>query len=154
MASILNDRTINSDVFTARLRDFLHDCVASAACEEADRVREAIVLLDGAGIAGANRIGANRIDPERVEAMLACGASESAVLAIMGCATPFMLSRGENGSCLASRVLSDGSEELMSEGATLALAMLAAHVSVLLAGIKRASEVSASCSARVSARLH
>lgn len=103
------------------MRDFLHDCAASGPAEQGDRIREAVRLL---GMASA---------AESIEAKLASGAPESAVLELIGPETAFMLSRGGNGSCLAAVVLPDGSEEMISEGSTLALAMLAAHVSSLLA---------------------
>ncbi|HKT84593.1 MAG TPA: hypothetical protein VJQ77_00755 [Novosphingobium sp.] len=124
----MSEHTFDSDVSIARLRDFLNDCVGSAACEEADRIREAGLLLQGVPlIAGACP------DLETVDTMLSCGAAESAVLTILDPDMAFMLSRGVGGSCLATVVVEDGSEEIISEGATVALALLAAYVSLLLA---------------------
>lgn len=132
MANVLSNRNSESDVRAARLRDFLNDCVGSAACEEADRIREAVLLLDG----GASPNG-QPPDPVVVEAMLACGAAESAVLAILHPDMSFMLSRGAGGSCLATVVVEDGSEEMISEGSTIALALLAAYASLLLSRTER-----------------
>jgi len=65
--------------------------------------------------------------------MLAAGAYESAVLLVLGEQTGFILSRGGDGTCLASRLRTDGETEIMAEAATLALALLAAELSVMLA---------------------
>jgi hypothetical protein len=123
----LSERTFDLDVWAARLRDFLNDCVASAACEEADRVREAGLLLQGTPLS-------NGAEPDfaLIEAMLGCGAAESAALTILGSEVSFMLSRSAAGSCLATVVARDESEEMILEGATVALALLAAHASLLI----------------------
>ena len=102
----------------SRLRDLLHDCAASGPSEQADRVADAAELLC--------------IDTPSVQEKLRVGACESAVMEIIGGETSFMLSRGGSGRCLATVVLPDGSEEVISEGSTLALALLAAHLSALL----------------------
>lgn len=133
MASILSEQILDPDVSITRLRDFLNDCVGSAACEEADRIREAGLLLQD-----AVPVGGAWPDLGAVEMMLSCGAAESAVLSILDPEMAFMLSRGVGGSCLATVVVEDGSEEIISEGATVALALLAAYVSLLLTRIERA----------------
>ena len=74
-----------------------------------------------------------------LEALLALGAHESAALALMGDDSAFMLSRGTNGNCLASVMLPDSLEEMVAEGSTLALALLCAFLSSLLADGKKAS---------------
>jgi hypothetical protein len=149
MASSVIERVSETDVWTARLRDFLHDCAGSAPAEEYDRIREAILLLhDPDGENGPT------FDPKAVAAMLACGASESAVLAILGPDVNCMLSRGSGGSCLATLVLPDGSEEVICEGATLALALLASYVSMLLAGVERDDEPNATFTMPAGVRLH
>jgi hypothetical protein len=130
MAGIMNDRVPEPEVWTARLRRFVQDCLASTASEEADRVREAVHLLqDGMPF----RLGSREIDPAAVEAMLACGAAESAVLAMMSPAAAFMISRGQGDCCLATVIVSEDGDEVISEGATLALALLGAYVAGLLA---------------------
>ncbi len=122
------DQTSES-AYVAQLQDLLHDCVGSAPAEEADRIREAADLLWPPLGAGHDWRGA-------IEAMLRAGACESAVLALIGAETSFMLSRGGSGSCLAAVVLPDGSEEMISQAATLALAMLAAHISAQIADLE------------------
>ncbi|MFT4053068.1 MAG: hypothetical protein QM681_01080 [Novosphingobium sp.] len=134
---------------TRRLRDFLHDCAGSAACEEIDRIREALALLNGSGIDGAVPL-----DRVRIDAMLECGAGMSAVLEIIGPDMPFMLSRGSHDTCLATVVPPGGSEEAIAEGSTLALAMLAGHVAAVLAKGERAAPVAEVQMAAASARLH
>lgn len=98
--------------------------------EQGDRIREAARLVRQAPDDG-EPVASTQPDRQALEAMLSCGAFESAVLAIMGGESAFMLSRGGSGSCLASVVLPDGSEETIAEGSTLALALLAAHLSAL-----------------------
>ena len=114
------------------MRDFLADCVGSAPFEQADRIREATLLLPHASAFsfGQPHTGG---EAQAIEWMLESGAYESAVLALIGPETAFMLSRGGSGSCLATVVLPDGSEEMIAEGSTLALALLAGHVSALIA---------------------
>ncbi|WP_395329002.1 hypothetical protein WBP06_14210 [Novosphingobium sp. BL-8H] len=145
----MTDHVSETEVWTARLRDFLHDCAGSAAVEEHDRIREAVLLLhDPAGDAAAT------FEPATIEAMLACGAAESAVLTILGPDVNCMVSRGSAGTCLATLVLPDGSEEVICEGATLALALLAAYVSMLLAGLEREDAISSPLTLPAGARLH
>ncbi len=118
------------DDIVAQLRDFLHDCVSSAPAEEGDRLREAGFLLAGMD---AER---NREMPARVEALLQSGGGESAALALIGRDSPFMVSRGPNGRCLASLFGSDAAEEIVAEGATVALALLAAFASAMVSRIE------------------
>lgn len=113
----------------ARLRDFLHDCAASAPCEEAERVREALRTLPAPP--------SGRASSRRIESLLGEGAALCAVLAIIGPDTPFMLSRGEGQTCLATVLAHEGFEEMVSEGPTLALALLTAHVAACLVGLER-----------------
>lgn len=149
MASITNERNPDSGVSTARLRDFLNDCAGSAACEEADRIREAVMLLRGVPAEEGSIA-----DAASVEAMLACGAVESAVLAILRPEVSFMLSRGGSGACLATVVVEDGSQEMISEGATIALALLAAYVSLLVVRSERDDPRIDRMGDPLSARLH
>ncbi|MEW9855289.1 hypothetical protein [Novosphingobium sp. M1R2S20] len=115
---------MNGPARQAQLRGFLRACLASTCGEEAARLQEAAVLM-----------GMSAEDRSVVDAMLACGATESAALLVMGRGRPFLLSQGGTGTCLASAVCADG-EEKTAEGATLALAILAAHASALLADIE------------------
>lgn len=114
------------------MRDFLHDCVASAPCEAADRLREARCLFAAAGCGPAG-IPAMLPAAAAHEAMLASGSFESAALALLGADASFMLSRGGNGVCLASIALPGCTAEVTAEGTTPALALLAAQVSAILA---------------------
>lgn len=127
------DRVPEPEVWAARMRDLMHDCVASAPHEECDRVREAACLLKGGALAGP---GNRAMDSRAIEQMLACGAAESAVLALLRPGTAFMLSRGQGNCCLASVLVEDGASEVMAEGSTLALALLSAYVAGLVARIE------------------
>ncbi len=124
----------------ARMRAFLIDCAASAPAEQADRIREAVPLLQQACVLHAD-CPEPEVDAERLDAMLDAGAYESAVLVLIGRETAFMLSRGGSGSCLASAVRPDGAEETIAEGATLALALLSAHAAALLEDAEQACGV-------------
>jgi hypothetical protein len=106
------------------LRDFLHECVASTPTDQAARLVEAAHLL------------APLCDMHGFEAMIACGAYESAALLVLGEGRPFLISRGANGVCLASTVFAED-EEATAQGATPALALLAAHVAAVLADAGR-----------------
>ncbi|MBO9722979.1 MAG: hypothetical protein J7530_01250 [Novosphingobium sp.] len=119
--------------WTAQLRDFLDDCAGSAPCEEIDRIREAMHLFRP----DAARSVRDGFDPAGIDAMLACGATESAVLALIGEDEVFIWSRGLGGNCLATLVMPDGSEELMCEATTLSLALLSAYVTKLLIRLER-----------------
>lgn len=118
-------------LWQARLQDFVYDCVGSAPSEQADRIREASSLFRQA----TARERPDKPFPEEwaLEAMLASGAYESAVLTLLDCDSAFMLSRGGNGSCLATMSSPGRGKELTAEASTLALALLAAQASVLLA---------------------
>jgi len=108
------------------LRRFLASCAVAGAAEQADRLREAAGLLGLDTWSEEGRV---------FEAMLNCGAYESAGLVLLGGSTPFILSRGGPGTCLASTMLAHNSEEVVVESATLALALVAAHVTAILAEI-------------------
>lgn len=135
------------------MHDFLIDCVSSAPIEQEDRIRDAERLFRQGRLAGFGCPVAS-VDPERFEAMLAAGAFESAVLSLIGDATAFMVSRGWNGTCLATAVLPDGSEEAIAEGATLALALLAAQVSALLEDAEQSESPGRAAQAAADIRLN
>jgi hypothetical protein len=148
MASTLN-RVTDDRARARRLREFLHECAGSAACEEADRVREAVLELGGSGVDSTGRL-----DVMAIYAMLDCGAATSAVLALMGPDACFMLSRGPRSNCLASVVQSDGTDEAIAEAPTLPLALLCAHVTAVLARLEKGQETAEAPPAPVSVRLH
>lgn len=114
-------------------------------------MREAALLLRCGTACMAGR---NGVDPDSVEAMLACGATASAVMAMLGPETVFMLSRGQGNSCLATVIAAHGVEEVLSEGSTLALALLAAYAGALLAGIESDGDATRACFPRMFPRLH
>ncbi len=111
-------------------------------------MREGALLLEGMALTGGS------FDPDLIETMLACGAAESAVLALLGPDASFMLSRGSGGPCLATVVASEGLEERSAEGATMALALLGAYVSLLLARFERSAAETRRMRTLPSARLH
>lgn len=129
-------------MWKARLRDLLHDCAASTPDEQADRIREAHALL-WLSPGQAERFAGPARDVRTLDALLALGAHESAVISLFGGDSAFMVSRGANGNCLASVVAPGGSEELVAEGSTLALALLCAHISSVLADGDTASGAAA-----------
>ncbi|MBB3955383.1 hypothetical protein [Novosphingobium sediminicola] len=68
---------------------------------------------------------------DRIEAMLAAGATESAVMMLMGQDSGFCLSRGADGAPLASILLPYRFQESTAGGASLTLACLAALADAL-----------------------
>lgn len=131
MMNAKDDPGPDTYAWALRLRAFLKESLASEPAEEANRVREAVALL--------GRRGSAIDDPHAVEAMLSLGAAESAVLRIIGADTTFMLSRGGGDRCLATMVgpgTSGEPEEILAEASTLALALLAAHIAAVIAGIE------------------
>lgn len=146
MASI--KRTSHTRAFTRQLQEFLHECTGSAPCEEADRVRDALALLGGSGVDGAGKL-----DRARLKAMLECGAATSAALELLGSDACLMVSRGASDACLAT-VVFPGGEEVAASGATLALALLCAHVSAVLTRIAGTAHVVEASAAATSLRLH
>ena len=126
--------------------------VASASSETADRLREARALFaqTGGRVAG---IPAELPDPAAFEALLACAGHDSAAMALLGRDTGFILSRGGNGVCLATIATGGGSEDVTAEGATTALALLAAQVAAILAETGAVTDAAAASAGAV-ARPH
>jgi hypothetical protein len=98
----------------SRLHRFAEHCRASGADNQAQRLRQALTLL---------RPGSQ---PAMIEVMIAAGAFESAALALIGSDAAWMLSRSRAGRCLASVIAPGMTAETDGEGATPALALLAA----------------------------
>lgn len=136
------------EIWQERLLDLLDDCVGSAALEEVERIRDAVGIILGHDVDAREPV-----DERRIEALLAAGAPESAVICLLGPKARFMVSRG-NESCLATVVEHEGSREVMAEGATMALALLAAHVSALLADSETALEELTDLTSSSTPRLH
>ncbi|MCB2076664.1 MAG: hypothetical protein KDE55_03090 [Novosphingobium sp.] len=136
----------------ACLNDFLHECVASAPVEQADRLREARALFDETSAIFPG-LSENLPGQAEFERLLASAAYESAAISLLGPATSFMLSRGGNGTCLATMTLAEVDEDVTAEGSTLALALLAARVSALLstilAAVPRTDTIAPSASMRL-----
>jgi hypothetical protein len=105
MAGTTLDPILANRAKARALHGFLDDCAGSALREEADRVRDAVRLLGGAGVEATGAI-----DRAAIEAMLASGAAIAAVIEIIGRDAVFMLSRGAGNACLAS-VVQPGSRE-------------------------------------------
>ncbi|MBW8753057.1 MAG: hypothetical protein JF595_02720 [Sphingomonadales bacterium] len=107
------------------LSDFARNCGQMEAQDQADRIREALALLNFV----------KDVSPQRaaeVERLLAAQAYESAAISLMEPETGFLLSRGPNGVCLASVVLAGQTQETTAEGSTLALALLRAKTLALI----------------------
>ena len=114
-----------------RVSELCAACVDASPAEGPARLRECLALLTlapEAGFAGA----AGLPTVARIEAMLACGAQESAALALLPKGASYLLSRGADDVCLASVVLPLTAEEVTAEGATPALALLAALTASLV----------------------
>mgnify|MGYP002078487010 CR=1 FL=1 len=139
MASTRDEPVPEPEMWTARLRDFVHECIESTAREEASRVREAARLFAYGAEAGMGG-GADGIDLAVIDAMLACGAAESAVLAMLSPRTVFMVSRGQGNSCLATVIVGESGDEVISEGPTVALALLSAYSAAQLSALDDAGE--------------
>ena len=136
MMNATDDPVPEPEAWAMRLRAFLRDCIASEPGEEAERVREGAALLR---LYGSTCTDEDRAHAGLVNAMLAHGAAESAVLRIIGADAAFMLSRGQGDTCLATIVVpceSGEVEEILVEAATLALALLAAHIAGVIARIE------------------
>lgn len=76
-------------------------------------------------------------DRDRIETALAAGAVESAMLILIGEDTGFCLSRGADGTPLASVLLPYQFEESTAGGATLGLACLGALVGALTSDLSQ-----------------
>ena len=151
MASTRDERVPEPEVWTARLRDFVHECVGSAAGDEAERVREAARLFAYGASAGTSGYA---IDPAVIDAMLACGATESAVISMLWPEAVFMVSRGQGNSCLATVIAGPGGEEIICEGPSIALALLSAYSAALLSELEEGSQSAGVRFSEGASRLH
>lgn len=153
---LVTDRDIYSPAliaWQARVRDFLFDCAGSGPESQAERIRDAFLLFDLAPDAARPML--SRLPREvELENMLAIGAYESAAMALLGRDAGFMLSRGGNGCCMASVVLPNMAQEMTGEGATVALALLAAQAAALLVGAEEEVRPVVARGAGIGARLN
>ncbi|WP_156843230.1 hypothetical protein [Novosphingobium aquimarinum] len=118
------------EVWTARLENFLNDCMNSREEEQNARIADAANLFLSIPLVQSQSADAAKTGS--VRALIAAGAALDAALAIIGTDAVFMLSRGGDGTCLATMILSDGTEEVMGEAGTPALALLAAYTAAVL----------------------
>ncbi len=122
-------------VWRERVSALCAACVDGVAADAPARLRESLALLTlapEAYFSGADGLPA----VSRLEAMLACGAQESAALALLPQGASYLLSRGEGDMCLASVVLPLSGEEVTAEGANPALALLAALTASLVLPVR------------------
>jgi hypothetical protein len=112
-------------VWRRRLRDLVNDSACAEPDEQALHLR---IFLDLVGQAPDVAVLAGIVTPNyaRLEAMIDCGACESAALAFVDPRTGCMISRGADGFHLASIALPGRQAEASASGATLALAVLGA----------------------------
>lgn len=141
------------DLWLGQMNDFLYDCAVSAPVEQADRIREACALFDQPHPPAAGFV-ALPVEHQLIDDLLCAGGFESAVLALVAPETGYMLSRGGNGLCIASVATADGSGEVTVEGTTMALALLGALVSAILAGRDDSCRPGEASVAGASARLN
>lgn len=124
----------HSEVWREHMTAFLCHCRASAASEQADRLREAI------GILHTKRSGDDSVaiaDDLKVGHWLAQSAFECAALEVLGPKAEFELSCGK-GRDLSARVRLPGQSQFSSsEGRSIALALLAAWASAQVADTPR-----------------
>jgi hypothetical protein len=114
-----------------RLRDLVIDSACADADEQALHLR---LFLDLVGKAPDVAVLAGIVAPSfsRLEAMIDCGACESAALAFVDPRTGCMISRGADGFHLASIALPGRQAEASASGATLALAVLGALATAIV----------------------
>lgn len=117
------------------LGDLALACAGSFAADEAPRLRELAVLLADAPEGQATAL--PRPDLARLEALLALGASTSAMLELIGSEAGmgsgrgagnagYLLSCGGRGQHLASVILPGNAEDITASGDTAALALVGA----------------------------
>jgi len=148
--SCANEHVHDTEMWAARLRSFACQAMSCDADQELNMVSEGALLIDAASAV----LGAEAVDFAQLEAMLSCGAAESAVLKLMPEDTAFMLSHGQGNACLATVIAGSGAEEYICEGPTVALALLTAYVSALLAPLEQRSEMRCTLASQPLSRLH
>lgn len=105
----------------------LRACQAATAVDAAPLLRKGYAAIaEELAMTPANL--AELPPPAQFEAMLLCGALESAALALLPRNASFMLSRGANGRHLGSVFMAECGERTV-EGKTVALALVAATLS-------------------------
>lgn len=107
------------------LRELTLYCAGDDACDTPDRLRELNRLMFSAP-AAVLFDALTPLSPRRLEALIQLAAYETAVMAMMGAGTGYLVSRNGDGASLATIALSCGSTEKSGSGATPALALIGA----------------------------
>ncbi len=123
------------ELWCDRVSEHCAACVDALADEGPARLRECLALLTLAP--EASSVASDGLPTiASFEAMLACGAEVSAALALLPKGASYLLSRGEDDTCLASVILPlsrlDTGDEVTAEGASPALALTAALMASLV----------------------
>jgi hypothetical protein len=117
-------------------------CSGSHAHETHERVRDMNMLLlltpEGCTISGLRALASDRL-----ATLLAVGAYETTVMAMLDRGAGFLLSRGGDGHSLATIALPGTDREISGDGATPALAMVCALASSLSAAAAVGSRLAA-----------
>jgi len=119
------------EAWRGRLTDLLHDCTASAPGEQGERLLEAYALFADGAPAAVSVLAAVP-EPRGFGHLLACGAWESAALALVNPQCAFMLSRAGSGAALATMTVPGQGTESTVEASTPALALLSAQLAGLI----------------------
>jgi hypothetical protein len=102
------------------LQRFVELCAAGGIGDQAERLKEAVLLAKSV----------RKYD--MIKVMIAAGAFESAALTVIGSEATWLVSKGGDGTCLASVLLPGMTEEVTCQGASPALALLGAWASAAL----------------------
>lgn len=113
------------DAWRVRLAALATACAGSYPEDEGDRIRDVHQLLAAAPSPGLIT-GLAVPTGSRIDRLIASGAGASAVLAMLGEGSGYLVSRGEAGEHLASVVLPGADEDASACGDTLALALVGA----------------------------
>lgn len=126
--------SMSDELWRGRLTELCAACIDDAARLAPARLRETYALFSMAPEDSVLRVGGGDDLPAlpAFEAMMAAGAEESAALALLPQGASFLLSRGDDGLCLASVMLATTGEEVTAQGNSPALALLAALSASLL----------------------
>lgn len=112
----------------AELIDILLACPSAGAGEETALLRKGYAAIREAAEFNSDGFG-GLPSAARFEAMLVCGAPESAAMSLVPAEAGFMLSRGGNGRHIGSVFVPECGEHI-AEGNTAALAIMAAILSL------------------------
>lgn len=133
--------------WTARLGEFATDCALGGPPDEAERLRELLVLLLLAPAPCNQAVGALPAEDE-LERLLAAGGAASAALTLLGEWAGYMLSHGPGGGHMATVVVRSG-REAHAEAATPALALASALARALAEARFRPARLAEDAEARL-----